>query len=184
MRFKPALVGFLAVPLSILAATYVPAYASDNLKPPSVKQRDNSGRQIAVLVPAAEGENEGKDGQSAKTNGVAQMLNDACKKVSDEFAARNITVKVPEVSIPEDLANNADTCYKVCKDALTFAREHTYEVSVWFGKYLKQLTSPPRMTPCASPYLMNDRVIPPGLTQLDARLLLTHEGRLKTVVTH
>ncbi len=169
-----------------------PAQASDNVHAAKVKtqRRDNSGRKLALIEsvgkkeaastnPASE-----RGAKSARSeDGILQALSFASKKLSDELQARNIPIRVPTLSLSPQVESSCNDYYKACKGALSFVHEHTAEVSHVFGRYMKQLVSPPRVTPCASPYLMEDRVIPPGVSKVDAQLYLTQSGRVKTIIT-
>lgn len=180
---------FYIVPIALLITLFgsmslfekAAAQTADNVKRPSAKQKDNSGRKLALVSGISKDET--VDVNKDAGDGVAKLLIEARKKLSDELEARNIPVQVPQVAIPTDLEGKADDAYKACKSALTFLREHA-EFTTWFGRYFKQLLNPPKMTPCASPYLIEDRVIPPGVGMLDAKLYLTHDQHTKTLVNH
>lgn len=165
--------------------------AADNLmgKSPDAAVRsskDNSGRQLAVASvipveqkPVAKGK---PVGTKPKSPGVNQMLGDMRDQLDGHLKTLNIDMQVPEVEVPAHMEKTYNSCFNTCKTAFSFAREHTNEFSTWMGRYLKQLTSPPLMTPCRSPYFSDDRVIPPGVGLKHSKMFFTHDGRLKTVV--
>jgi hypothetical protein len=142
--------------------------------------RDNSGKQIAMAAPKPKGK------VSEKTGGGDSMeaaIVSVREQMLGQLKSHNISVAIPEVDIPDNMEKTCDTCYHAVRTSVTFAQEHAAEFGGWFARYIKQLSGPPAMTPCGSPYSYEQKLVPSTFGQHQSKLYLTEHGRLKTVVS-
>lgn len=142
--------------------------------------RDNSGKQIAMAAPKPRA-NSGKrsDGNESMEAAIVSVR----EQMVGQLKSHNITVPVPEIDIPDDMEKTCNTCYHAVRTSVTFAQEHAAEFGGWFARYFKQLSGPPAMTPCGSPYSMEQKLVPSTFGQHHSKLYLTEQGRLKTVIS-
>jgi len=142
--------------------------------------RDNSGKQIAMAAPKAKGTNSKKSGGEESVEAAIVSVRE---QMIGQLRSHNISVEIPEIDIPDNLEKTCDTCYHAVRTSVTFAQEHAAEFGGWFARYIKQLSGPPAMTPCGSPYSMEQKLVPSTFGQHQSKLYLTEHGRLKTVVS-
>lgn len=164
---KALLTGVLAI-CSLNMAFGQPASALRQ----SGDEKDNDRRKLAAagaVPPRAKGE-----------VSVDQVIQGARTRLVSELNARDIKVEVPPVKLSKDLESTCNTCLKTSKQAMAFAHEHATEMTYWLGRYLKQMISPPIITPVA---LHEHRLVAPSNRyRANHQLYLTDEGRLKRVV--
>lgn len=154
---------------SLSMALGQPAYALRQ----SGDEKENDGRKLAAAgtarPPRAKGE-----------VSVDQVIQGARTRLVSELNARDIKVEVPPIKLSKDLESTCNTCLKTSKQAMAFAHEHATEMTYWLGRYMKQMISPPIITPVA---LHEHRLVAPSNRyRANHQLYLTDEGRLKRVV--
>jgi hypothetical protein len=138
----------------------------------SDEARDNDRRKLAAAGTAS----------SRATSGevsVDQVIQGARTRIVSELNARDIKVNVPPIKLSKDLESTCNSCLKNSKTAMVFAHEHAAEMTYWLGRYMKQMISPPIITPVV---LHDHRLVPSNLYRANSSLYLTDEGRLKRVV--
>lgn len=178
---SPKFLSMLLAALILSSATAVGAETARSADSAARSGRDNSGKQLAMATPRAS-----KEKASAKKNRgdtVEGAIVSVREQVIDQLKSHNISVPIPVIDIPDDMEQTCDNCYRAVKTAVTFASEHSAQFGGWFARYVKQLTSPPSMTPCGSPYSMEQKLVPSSIGQHSSKLYLTGDGRLKTVIS-
>lgn len=178
---SPKFLSMLLAALILSSTSAVGAETAKSADAPARSGRDNSGKQLAMATPRAS-----KDKVSArkdKGDTVEGAIVSVREQLVDQLKSHNISVPVPVIDIPDDMEQTCDNCYRAVKTAVTFASEHSAQFGGWFARYVKQLTSPPAMTPCASPYSMDQKLVPSNIGQHSSKLFLTNDGRLKTVIS-
>ncbi len=182
LHFQSKLLATSAVAL-FCGAIIQPALAESSKNSGSADRtvRDNSGKRIAMAAPKP-------TGKSAKNAGGGESMEAAIVSVREQMVGQlkshNISADIiPEIDIPDDMEKTCDTCYHAVRTSVTFAQEHAAEFGGWFARYIKQLSGPPAMTPCGSPYSTEQKLVPSTFGQHQSKLYLTEHGRLKTVVS-
>ncbi len=146
---------------------------------PSAGSRDNSGRQLAALGPGLKKDKSVDSRPDA--DGFEATIGSYRKRLVDELESHNIPVEIPAINVPDNMESTCDACFKTVRTAFVFTQEHTAEFAGWMARYIKQLVTPPKMTPISSPYDHGQRLVAPPMTQANTKLFMTGEGRLKTV---
>lgn len=161
---KALLTGVLAICSLNMA---FPAYATRQSA-----ERDNNGRKLAAV---------GTSRSHTATGEVSvdRVIQSARTRLVSELNAHDIKVNVPPIKISKDFENTCNSCLKTSKTAMMFAHEHAAEMTYWLGRYMKQMMSPPIITPVA---LHEHRLVPSNYYRKNSQLYLTDDGRLKRVV--
>lgn len=159
------LMGVLAI-CSLNIAFGQPAYATRQSD-----ERDNNGRKLAAASTS-------RSHTAAGEVSVDRVIQSARTRLVSELNAHDIKLNVPPIKIAKDFESTCNSCLKTSKTAITFAHEHAAEMTYWLGRYMKQMMSPPIITPVA---LHEHRLVPSNCCR-NSQLYLTDEGRLKRVV--
>jgi hypothetical protein len=178
LKFVPILILALVFGISAQSASAESLKSADS----AVRSgRDNTGKQLAMATPRTSKEKNAKkdDGEGSAEAAIVSVR----EQIVGHLKSHNISVPVPAVDIPEDMEKTCNTCYHAVRTVVTFAQEHSAEFGGWFCRYLKQLSGPPAMTPCGSPYSTEQKLVPSNFGHHNSKLFLTDEGRLKTVIS-
>lgn len=161
------LTGVLAT-CSLNLAFGLPAFATRQAD----EARDNNGRKLAAASSASHRTTAGEVS-------VDQVIQGARTRLVSELNAHDIKLNVPPIKLSKDLQSICNSCLKNSKTAMVFAHEHAAEMTYWLGRYMKQMISPPIITPVV---LHEHRLVPSNFYRANSQLYLTDEGRLKRLV--
>lgn len=159
----------------------MPASAADNHT-----RHDNSGRKLAVLTaPAPEDNTEDHDMViDLSATRAGRLLTRLGTTVFPDFEARPISFNLPDM--PPELRTLTEECRTTGTATVGYLRDHAVQLGSWLAQYMRQMSSPPRISPLTAPYRIDrDRLVPSDIGELGNQKsgrFVTSEGRLKTVV--
>ncbi|MBA3858273.1 MAG: hypothetical protein C0507_15320 [Cyanobacteria bacterium PR.3.49] len=129
-----------------------------------VEPSDNSGRQIAAVIPGM-------------PRPITIAVPNLAPKPANKAAAPLIQNhgRTTTITVPKSLEEAADAAWVVSNKFAKASYQKVMEVWKWVAAWYKQNHSPPIATPMGSPYVQ-------GPVHHEHQLYYTNEGRLKTVV--
>lgn len=170
---------FLSISLLVSGlARGIPASAAD-----SHARHDNSGRKLAVLTapPREEVSEEHDLVIDLSATRAGRLLNKLGNRVFPDFETRPINLNLPE--LPAELRTLTQECRTTGSATVGYLRDHAVQLGSWLAQYMRQMASPPRVSPLTAPYRIDrDRLVPSDIGERTSGRFVTSEGRLKTVV--
>ncbi|MBK9144246.1 MAG: hypothetical protein IPM23_17255 [Candidatus Melainabacteria bacterium] len=146
-------------------------------------RQDNSGRKLAVLTaaPAEDVSEERELVIDLSATRAGRLLNKLGSSVFPDFETRPINFNLPE--LPAELRTLTQECRTTGSATVGYLRDHAVQLGSWLAQYMRQMASPPRVSPLTAPYRIDrDRLVPSDIGERTSGRFVTSEGRLKTVV--
>ena len=123
-------------------------------------RNDNSGRQLAVALPALP--------SSASAKVPFAQINVAENKKKQ---------RVVTITVPEPMGKAADALSVAAQHISKASAEAALEVCAWFAALFKQMNQSPTLTPLGDPFALA------GIASANVQLRYMPDGRLKTIVS-